>query len=89
MKEIYTHLQSHAQEIKSLHLRDLFQKNPNRFNNFHIEWQDFLFDYSKNNITEETIDLLIRLAEESGLKQAIDDMFSGKRINTTENAAEA
>ena len=85
MKEIYSTLQKHAEDIKKLHLRDLFQDNPNRFDEFHIDWQDFLFDYSKNNITKETMDLLIQLAEESGLKQAIKDMFSGKRINTTEN----
>ena len=85
MKEIYTQLQTHASEIKSLHLRDLFNQNPNRFNDFHIAWQDFLFDYSKNNLTEETVSLLLRLAEELNLKQAINDMFSGKRINTTEN----
>ena len=85
MKQIYTDLQSHAEQIKGLHLRDLFEQDPERFNRFHIEWRDFLFDYSKNRITSETMDLLIRLAEESGLRQAIEDMFTGKRINTTEN----
>ena len=85
MKQIYTDLQSHAEQIKQLHLRDLFERDPERFDRFHIGWQDFLFDYSKNRITPETMDLLIRLAEESGLKQAIEDMFAGKRINTTEN----
>ena len=85
MKQIYTDLQSHAEQIKQLHLRNLFEWDSERFNRFHIEWQDFLFDYSKNRITPETMDLLIRLAEESGLKQAIEDMFAGKRINTTEN----
>lgn len=85
MKEIYTKLVAHAEEIKKTHLRELFDLDPNRFNDFHIDWQDFLFDYSKNNITRETMDLLIRLAEESGLKKAIEDMFTGQRINTTEN----
>ena len=87
MKEIYTQLQRHSNVIKSLTLRELFAKNPNRFEEFHVDWQDFLLDYSKNNINAETIDLLIRLAEESNLKQAIQDMFTGKRINTTENRA--
>ena len=87
MKEIYTQLQKHSEYIKSLTLRDLFSKNPNRFDDFHVDWQDFLLDYSKNNITGETMDLLIRLAEESNLSQAITDMFTGKRINTTENRA--
>ncbi|MDY6407958.1 MAG: glucose-6-phosphate isomerase, partial [Pseudomonadota bacterium] len=87
MKEIYTQLQKHSYVIKSLTLRELFAKNPNRFEDFHVDWQDFLFDYSKNNVTEETMDLLVRLAEESNLAQAIQDMFMGKRINTTENRA--
>ncbi|MBQ7412770.1 MAG: glucose-6-phosphate isomerase [Alphaproteobacteria bacterium] len=85
MKKIYTELQNHADEIKQSHLRDLFTEDPNRFNRFHVDWQEFLFDYSKNNITDKTMALLIRLAKESGLKQVIHDMFTGKRINTTEN----
>jgi len=85
MKEIYKQLQKHSEVIKSLTLRELFAQNPNRFGDFHVNWQDFLLDYSKNNITEETMSLLYKLADESGLKQAINDMFTGKRINTTEN----
>jgi len=85
MKEIYKQLQKHSDIIKSITLRELFAQNPDRFEEFHIDWQDFLFDYSKNNVTDETMELLIRLAEESGLKTAIQDMFTGKRINTTEN----
>ena len=85
MKEIYTKLLAHAEQIKRTHLRDLFAEDPDRFNRFHVEWQDFLFDYSKNNVTSETMELLSELAEESGLKQAISDMFAGKRINTTEH----
>ena len=85
MKKIYTELQNHADEIKQSHLRDLFTEDPNRFNRFHVDWQEFLFDYSKNNITDKTMALLIRLAKESGLEQVIHDMFTGKRINTTEN----
>ena len=75
MKEIYTQLQKHSEVIKSLTLRELFTQNSDRFEEFHIDWQDFLLDYSKNNVTKETIDLLIRLAEESNLKQAIQDML--------------
>ena len=87
MKEIYTQLQKHSDIIKSLTLRELFAQNPNRFEEFHVDWQDFLFDYSKNNVTSETMDLLVQLAEESNLAQAIQNMFMGKRINTTENRA--
>ena len=85
MPTIYDELSNNANQVRNLHLRDLFAADPDRFTNMHIAWQDFILDYSKNNMTYETRDLLIRLAEESGLKQAISDMFSGVRINTTEN----
>lgn len=84
---IYTQLATHADTVKQTHLKELFEQDKDRFNNFHIKNDLFLLDYSKNNITKETMKLLIRLAEESGLKQAIEDMFSGKKINTTENRA--
>lgn len=87
MKPIYEELIAHAEQIKETHLRDLFEKDPHRFDTFHIDWQNFLFDYSKNNLTAETMDLLIKLAEESDLKAAIADMFTGKKINTTEHRA--
>ncbi len=82
---IYEKLQHHAEQIKALHLRDMFAGDPDRFQKFHIDWNDFLLDYSKNNITDETLSLLLELARDSNLKQAITDMFDGKRINTTEN----
>lgn len=84
---IYDKLVSHADEIKKTHLRDLFQNDPNRFNRFHVQTDHFLLDYSKNNITPETMNLLFELAEEAHLKQAIQDMFNGEKINTTENRA--
>lgn len=82
---IYTKLQKHADKIKQIHMRDLFAADANRFNKFHAEFNDFLLDYSKNNITEETMTLLYELANEHHLTDAIHDMFNGARINTTEN----
>lgn len=80
-------LQTHFVEIKEAQLRDLFEQNKNRFQDFHVKFDDFLFDYSKNRMTEETKDLLIQLAEECDLKSAINSMFSGKNINQTEDRA--
>lgn len=82
---IYDKLVSHADEISKTHMRLLFLEDNNRFDKFHVSFNDFLLDYSKNQITEETMNLLFELAKKAGLKQAIKDMFEGKRINTTEN----
>lgn len=84
---IYEKLLAHKDEIKQTHLRKLFEEDPERFNRFHAEFNHFLLDYSKNNITQKTMDLLFELARESGLKEAINDMFEGKKINTSENRA--
>ncbi len=80
-------LESHFQKIKNIHLRQLFADDPQRGTRFTIEDVGFYFDYSKNRITEETIRLLLGLADESGLRERIDAMFSGEKINTTENRA--
>ncbi|MDD3668715.1 MAG: glucose-6-phosphate isomerase [Alphaproteobacteria bacterium] len=80
-------LERHVSEITKTHLRDLFAQDPHRFDAFHATMNDFLLDYSKNAITAETMALLLNLAEERHLKQAVADMFAGKRINTTENRA--
>ena len=81
-------LESHAAEMKSHHLRDLFD-DPSRFEKFSIDDRDlgFLLDYSKNIVTGETLDLLRRLAEARGVRRHTADMFSGRRINWTENRA--
>ncbi|WP_300674919.1 glucose-6-phosphate isomerase [Soonwooa sp.] len=68
-------------------LRTLFKYNPQRFQEFSIETEDLLFDYSKNLIDSRTLDLLLKLAEETQLKEAIGQMFSGEKINETENRA--
>lgn len=78
-------LNSHIEEF-DFDLRTLFQ-NQNRFEKFSIKKDNFLFDYSKNLITTETKNLLLKLAEECELKSAIQFMFSGEKINETENRA--
>ena len=77
----------HFKEMKSLHMKDLFASDPERFNKYTIRFNDILVDYSKNIITGETLRLLLNLIEEVGLKDAIDKMFSGDRINETEERA--
>lgn len=68
-------------------LRTLFHYNPNRFQEFSLETENYLFDYSKNLIDAKTLDLLLQLAEETQLKEAIGKMFSGDKINETEGRA--
>ena len=80
-------LEAHAEKMKQVHMRDLFNSDADRFASFSIEEKDILFDYSKNIITKETIDLLIELADESKLKDAIAGMFNGEKINQTEGRA--
>lgn len=80
-------LEAHFEEIKNISMKEMFFQDNKRTEKFHIEWKDFVVDYSKNIITEETKRLLIDLANEIGLKQAIQDYFSGDIINKTENRA--
>lgn len=78
-------LESHFQEISDTHMRDLFQQDAERFKKFSLRFEDILLDYSKNRITKETMQLLFNLAEEVSLKDAIERMFSGEKINNTED----
>lgn len=80
-------LQQHYQETKDEHLRELFSKEEDRGKKFSILWNDFLVDYSKNRITDETLNLLLELAKEVGLKDAIQSYFGGELINQTEGRA--
>ena len=80
-------LQNHFAELKSVTMQELFQKETNRAEQFNIIWEDFLLDYSKNNIDKETIQLLLALAKECGLQSAISDYFEGALINQTEDRA--
>jgi len=80
-------LQDHFQHIQNHSLRDAFAQDPQRHNKFSLSFNDILFDYSKNRITDETLPLLTALAEQSGLAAKINAMFSGEIINTTEHRA--
>jgi glucose-6-phosphate isomerase len=83
----WQNLKRHYEKIKHVHMKTLFAEDPHRFDKFSIRFNDIIVDFSKNRITEETINLLIALAEESGLKNAIENMFGGEKINETENRA--
>jgi glucose-6-phosphate isomerase len=78
-------LEAHYQDMKNKHLRDLFREEPDRFSNFSLCLGEIVFDYSKNIITNQTLSLLEELANECRLSDAIRAMFSGERINRTEN----
>ena len=80
-------LRKHYAEIKNVHLRQLFADNPRRAERFAFEAVGLYFDYSKNRITDETIGLLLDLANQSGLRERIDAMFHGEKINVTEKRA--
>jgi len=80
-------LTKHHKKMKTKHMRHMFNKDPERFNKFSLRFKDILLDYSKNIITEETIKILLSLAKETKVKEAIDKMFSGDKINETENRA--
>src|SRR5258706_8858694 len=79
-------LQDHYNKTgRQLVMKDLFQNDPDRFKKFSLHTGDIVFDYSKNIITDETLSLLLQLAEECKLKAAIEAMFNGEKINETEN----
>src|SRR5688500_61107 len=80
-------LRAHASEISEMHLRDLFARDPARGTRRTAEAAGLFLDYSKNRVTDETLQLLLKLAEESGLRERIDAMFRGERINVTEQRA--
>ncbi|MFZ0591656.1 MAG: glucose-6-phosphate isomerase [Bryobacteraceae bacterium] len=83
----WKNLEIHFREIRELHLRQLFAGDPERGKRMTAEAEGIYLDYSKNRITDQTIKLLLQLAEESGLRARIDAMFRGDKINTTENRA--
>ncbi len=80
-------LENHARVLRDLHLRALFAADPARGERLTAEGAGLFLDYSKNRVTDETMGLLIRLAEESGLRARIEAMFRGEKINVTENRA--
>src|SRR5687768_3842742 len=81
----WTVLEHHYAEIRELHLRDLFADDPSRGERLAAEGAGIYLDYSKNRVTDETLRLLVQLADESGLPESTAAMFRGERINTTEN----
>jgi glucose-6-phosphate isomerase len=80
-------LEAHYQEISKVHLRQLFAEDQTRGEKMALEAEGLYFDYSKNRITGETVGLLLQLAHESGLRERIDAMFRGEKINVTEKRA--
>ena len=81
-------LNEHFKAISNVTIADHFKADSNRFNNFSLKLNpDFLVDFSKNRINQETLNLLINLAKETDLSGAIESMFSGEKINVTENRA--
>src|SRR2546430_17158248 len=78
-------LEEHYQKIRSVHLRTLFAKDPKRGQRLALEAAGIYLDYSKNHITDETLRLLLQLAETAGVRERIDAMFRGEKINITEN----
>jgi len=85
--ESWQSLRRHFEKIRNIHMKTLFAEDPQRFDKFSIRFNDLIVDYSKNRINEKTLRELIALAEECGLKKAIENMFSGAKINETENRA--
>ena len=80
-------LVDHFKEMKSVHMKDLFASDPDRFKKYSIRFNGILVDYSKNIITEETLKLLLKLTDDVGLRDALNMMFTGERINETEDRA--
>jgi glucose-6-phosphate isomerase len=83
----WQNLSRHYEKTKHVHMKALFAEDPRRFAKFSIRFNDLIVDYSKNRITQETLRCLIALADECNLKKAIENMFSGAKINETENRA--
>ena len=86
-RPVWKALEAHYNKIRGVHLRKLFADDPARGERMTVEAAGIFLDYSKNRITDETLALLVRLAEESGLRARIDAMFRGDKINITENRA--
>lgn len=83
----WQNLKNHFSKMELNSIKEMFQNDAERAAKFHIQWNDFLVDYSKNNINQETVELLLKLTEEVNLKDAIAKYFEGDLINQTENRA--
>ena len=80
-------LRNHFYDMQNNSIKEMFANDSQRAEKYSIQWNDFLVDYSKNNINQESVNLLLELADEVGLKNAIESYFSGENINATENRA--
>ena len=80
-------LAEHYDEIKDVHMREMFEEDAGRFEKYSLQINDILYDYSKNRITDETIELLLQLARDAGISDKIEAMFNGEHINHTEDRA--
>jgi len=80
-------LESHYADIKDVHMKDMFAEDPERFNKFSMNFEDILFDYSKNRVTGETMNKLFALADQQDVKGLAKRMFAGEKINSTEDRA--
>src|SRR5262245_41996689 len=87
LRPAWASLKKHHQKIRRVHLRQLFAKDRLRGDRLVVEAAGIYFDYSKNRVTDETMGLLLELARESGLRDRIDAMFRGDKINTSEKRA--
>src|SRR5271170_8260110 len=85
--QAWKNLGAHYKEIREVHLRELFADDPQRGTRLTAQALGLFLDYSKNRVTDETVKLLVKLAEESRLRERIDAMFRGDKINLTENRA--
>ena len=85
--DAWARLTRHFAQVKSIHMNTLFDQDPSRFDHFSITYDNILFDYSKNIITEDTMALLCDLARQTGLEDAIEQFFKGAKINETEDRA--
>ncbi len=84
---VWMALRDHRRTWEGVHMRDLFAQDPARFTRFSRRFDDILFDFSKNRITQTTFDLLLALARQAEIEKAIAAMFAGEKINTTEQRA--
>jgi glucose-6-phosphate isomerase len=80
-------LETYYNEFNGKHIKELFENDPTRFQKYSLKFEDFLVDFSKNRVDDTVRNLLIQLAGECGLKEAISSMFAGQKINVTENRA--
>ena len=85
--EAWQALQSHYEDIKNVHMRDLFSQDLKRFEKFSLRFDEILLDFSKNRITEKTLELLLDLAKQARINDWTEKMFNGEKINFTENRA--